>query len=98
MQKIKKTIVGLAAVVGLIFTPVVANAATQYPVEGGTWNYGLAAGVHAYSDYLVNRCHGSTVITDWGTSATINTRAGYWSNASHRASIFTNNKYYYRVC
>ena len=45
MQKIKKTIVGLAAVIGLIFTPAVASAVTQYPAQGGTWNYGLAGGV-----------------------------------------------------
>ena len=98
MQKIKKTIVGLAAVIGLIFTPAVASAVTQYPAQGGTWNYGLAGGVRAYSDYLVNRCHGSTVKTDWGNYYTIDTASGYWSNAWHKATPFTNNKYFYRVC
>lgn len=99
MRKVKSTIaaVGLSAALALGGT-VAANAVTVYPAEGGTWNYGLSAGVWAYSDYLVNRCHGTTVINDWGTSRSPNTAAGYWSNAGLNATPWTNNKYYYRVC
>ncbi|MFZ4893898.1 lactococcin 972 family bacteriocin [Plantibacter sp. Mn2098] len=77
---------------------VAAYADTQYPVEGGQWNYGLAGGVHAYSDYLVDRCHGTTVENDWGVNRSIDTAANKWSNASHAATPLTNNHYYYRVC
>jgi len=76
-----------------------AVAATQYPSMGGTWNYGLAGGVHAYSDYFhSSRCHGSTVINDWGRNRSIDVAGGRWANAGHRATPLTGNQYYFRVC
>lgn len=39
----------------------VARAATQYPPEGGQWNYGFGV-LGSYSDYLNSQVtHGSTV-------------------------------------
>lgn len=46
----KKFLATIALVGALCSTAAAAHAITQYPTEGGTWNYGLAAGVHAYSD------------------------------------------------
>jgi len=74
------------------------RTATSYPAEGGTWNCGLSAGVHAYSDYKVGRCHGTTVINDWGTNRSVDTAADQWANSAHEATVWTNNHYYYRVC
>jgi lactococcin 972 family bacteriocin len=93
-----KTLATIALIGGLSATATAAYANTQYPIEGGTWNYGLAAGVHAYSDYLVDKCHGTTVINDWGTNRSINTAANQWANSALGATIWTHNKYYYRVC
>lgn len=54
MRKIQRTITTVAASVGLIFSgAAAANAITENPIEGGTWNYGLALGLHVYSDYIV---------------------------------------------
>ncbi|WP_187977274.1 lactococcin 972 family bacteriocin [Mycetocola sp. JXN-3] len=87
----------------VILTGVLSGASLTYayaakPVEGGTWNYGMAAGVRAYSDYYVNQCHGSTVKNDWAEYKTIDIAANEWSNAAINATPWTNNKYYYRVC
>ena len=97
-MSLKKTLAAVGLVLALTGSGAAAYGATQYPNEGGTWNYGLAAGVHAYSDYYVGKCHGSTVINDWGTSKSIDTAKNKWSQASLRATAFTSNKYYYRVC
>ena len=75
-----------------------ASAATQYPVQGGTWNYGYN-GSGVYSDYFNGSiCHGSSVYTDWGASVSIDTIAGKWANAWHTGNIWTNNSFYYRTC
>ena len=97
-MKIKKIIAATALAGALCSVGIAANATTQYPNEGGTWNYGLSVGVHQYSDYLVNRCHGTTVINDWGTVKSVNTIKDQWARASQKATSFTHNKYYYRVC
>jgi len=97
-MSMKKILATVFLVGALCSTTAAANAATQYPVEGGTWNFGLSAGVHAYSDYLVGKCHGTTVINDWGTNRSVETAANQWANASHEATAWTNNHYYFRVC
>lgn len=74
-----------------------AIAATQYPAEGGQWNYGYN-GADIYSDYQVSRNHGSSVQNDWGYNSSICVASGYWSNASISATPWTHNSYYYRVC
>lgn len=97
-MKMKKALAALALTGALSSVAGAAVAATVYPIEGGQWNYGFT-GVDSYSDYLHNaRCHGSTVINDWGTSRSVDTSPGYWSNARVGATPWTNNNYYYRVC
>ena len=97
-MSLRKTlaVIGLVGMLGSTATAAYAN--TQYPNEGGTWNYGLAAGVRAYSDYMVGRCHGTTVINDWGNNRSIDTAANQWASSAMNATIWTNNHYYYRVC
>lgn len=99
MQGIKKSIITAGAALALTLSGGAAIATTAYPAEGGQWNYGLAAGVHAYSDYLhPTQCHGSSVYNDWGSSRSIDTAGGYWSGAALNATPFTHNSYYYRTC
>ena len=48
---------------------------TQYPAEGGTWEYGFwDAKVRSY--YTVDRCHGSTVVLNGNTVRSVDTAAG----------------------
>jgi len=77
-----------------------AFATTNYPAEGGTWTYGLSPGlITPYSNYYhPSRCHGSSVYDDWGSASSINTAGGHQSQASTSGTIFTHNRYYYRVC
>lgn len=97
-MRTKKIIVTAALNVALgLGGAAAANAATQYPNEGGTWNYGLAVS-RVYSDYLVNRCHGTTVGNDWGDNRSIDVAADRWANSAIGGTPWTNNKYYYRVC
>ncbi|MEA5456469.1 lactococcin 972 family bacteriocin [Sinomonas sp. JGH33] len=93
----KKVMAGLA-LTGLLTTTgaAAANAWTQYPNEGGTWNYGYHWGI--YSDYLVDRCHRSSVKNDWGYNSSIRVAPGEWSNASLKATYWTNNRWYYDIC
>jgi len=72
---------------------------TQYPNEGGTWEYGFwNAKVRSY--YTVDRCHGSTVILNGKQSRSIDTRAGERSIAELWAVQYPTHvdQYYYRVC
>lgn len=96
-MKAKRLLASLA-LTGVLATTgaVAANAWTQYPVEGGTWNYGYNTGI--YSDYLVGTCHRSSVQNDWGYNTSINTAPNQWSNAWHTGNIWTNNRWYYGVC
>lgn len=55
-------------------------AYTQYPAEGGQWNYGYTA-LGAYSDYLhPSAYHGSTVVCG-GSRNDAEAAAGNWSQA-----------------
>ena len=72
---------------------------TQYPHEGGTWEYGFwNAKVRSY--YTVDRCHGSTVELNGNQSRSIDTRAGERSIAELWAVQHPRHvdQYYYRVC
>lgn len=65
-MNMKKALAGLALTEALSSVAGTAVAATQYPVQGGQWNYGFN-GVGIYSDYLHgSQCHGSSVWNDWG--------------------------------
>ncbi|MGO4586217.1 lactococcin 972 family bacteriocin [Arthrobacter sp. 2RAF6] len=97
-MNMKKALAGLALTGALSSVAGTAVAATQYPVEGGHWNYGFN-GVGIYSDYFHgSRCHGSSVWNDWGNNRSIDVSPGQWSNSWLGATPWTNNKYYYRVC
>ena len=72
---------------------------TQYPAEGGTWEYGFwDAKVRSY--YTVNRCHGSTVVLNGNTVRSVDTAAGEKSIAEKWAVQWPSHddRYYYRVC
>lgn len=96
-----KQVAATVALTGTLLAGVgvaAAAADVQYPVEGGTWSYGFWD-AHARSYYTHNtRCHGSTASNDWGTNRSINTYAGRQSIAEQFGTVFTNNRYYYRVC
>lgn len=64
------------------FTPT--KAATQYPPEGGTWQYGYST-PNAYSHYLHStKPHQATVVDNIGNSNTSRAIANYWARASVR--------------
>lgn len=72
---------------------------TQYPAEGGTWEYGFwDAKVRSY--YTVNRCHGSTVVLNGNTVRSVDTAAGKKSIAEKWALQWPSHddRYYYRIC
>lgn len=76
-----------------------AGSTTQYPSAGGTWQYGFwNAYVRSY--YTVNRCHGSSVTYNGSTVRSIDTAAGYPSDATKFALNYWNatDAYYYRTC
>lgn len=72
---------------------------TQYPSDGGTWEYGFwSAKFRSY--YTVNKCHGSTVRDGDRESRSIDTKA----NSRSIAELWglnnpnANPQYFYRVC
>lgn len=72
---------------------------TQYPAEGGIWEYGFwDAKVRSY--YTVDRCHGSTVVLNGNTVRSVDTAAGETSIAEKWALQWPSHddRYYYRVC
>lgn len=86
---------------GVVFEPLwLANGRhTQYPNEGGTWEYGFwNAKVRSY--YTVNRCHGSTVRMDDRESRSVNTASGQQSIAELWGVNYpgATDSYFYRVC
>lgn len=76
---------------------------TQYPAEGGTWQYGFwNAAVHSY--YTVNKNHGSTAVYIDVTGKkhvhrSVDTRAGKTSKGEGWALNLpkSDDKYYYRI-
>ncbi|MBE6484503.1 MAG: hypothetical protein E7Z96_07020 [Actinomycetaceae bacterium] len=72
---------------------------TQYPAEGGTWEYGFwDAKVRSY--YTVGRCHGSTVRMDNRKNESIRTRANKKSIAQLAAVQYpgAKDRYNYWLC
>lgn len=92
---LKRAIVTVVAVVGLVIgTAGAAAAATSY-VGGGTWWHGLTP-LTVYSDYHhPTRCHGSTAVGN----ATVSDSApsGEISRATATRAI-SNNSSYWRHC
>ncbi len=67
----KKTLSALLLVCTLSL-PISIFAITQYPSEGGTWEYGNGVAL-AYSYYTVNKDHGSSIFKD-GVAVSISAR------------------------
>ena len=82
------------AMAWLVYGPV-----TQYPSDGGTWQYGLWSGA-VRSEYTVNRCHGSSVRYNGALQRSVDTAPGRTSLASRSAyqSQYHTDQYYYRTC
>lgn len=73
----------------------VAKAYTQYPPEGGQWNYGVGV-LGSYSDYInPTRDHGSTVNYN-GKKYPAGAPAGYWSQALANG-IYSGFAFYYNI-
>lgn len=75
------------------------GSVTQYPAEGGTWQYGFwNANVRSY--YTVNRNHGSSVIYNGSLVRSVCTASGATSSATHYAinTPGATDEYYYRTC
>lgn len=72
---------------------------TQYPAEGGTWQYGFGD-VKVRSYYTVNLKHESTVVLNGEAVHSADTAAGYKSIAEKWAVQWPSNddRYYYRIC
>ena len=79
-----------------------AFATTEYPAEGGRWDYGyIAVSQTMNSDYYHDsRCHGSSVkhgVDRWDRS--VDTAGGYTAHAGLGwVGVWDNREYYYRVC
>lgn len=71
--------------------------ATVKKIDGGTWDYGTGSGrVWSYY-YHGSKCHGSSVTGASGLVRSPDTRAGSWSYASDRDTIWVDHAYY-RFC
>ncbi|WP_415966750.1 lactococcin 972 family bacteriocin [Faecalitalea cylindroides] len=96
----KKSIKLKALFCGMMFAATLAtssmvSAATQYPPEGGVWNYGINLS-GSYSAYLhPNLYHGSTVNHN-GNKYASQAPAGSWSNALARG-IYAGCAFYYNI-
>lgn len=75
-----------------------AYAATEYPIEGGQWNYGFEWGWATSDYYNESVCHGASVYNDWGNDRSVDTAPGYWAESAIQATPWTGNQYYYRTC
>jgi lactococcin 972 family bacteriocin len=100
-MKINRIGAGVALTAALVLGGATAAfATTNYPSQGGTWTYGLSTGlISPYSNYYHgSKCHGSSVVTDWASSRSIDTYKGKTSHAQAAGNAYTHDKYYFRVC
>ena len=92
---LKRALVTVIAVFGLVAGTAGAAAATTSYVGGGTWWHGVTS-VIVYSNYHhPNRCHGSTSVGE--TTASAMAGAGRISRASAPRAL-SNNSSYWRHC
>ncbi len=82
----------------LVAAPGVAFATTQYPSQGGTWEYGNGQ-ITAYSYYTVNKTHGSSIYRDGkAQSVSAKTVAGQKSIAEKKHAPWTGGfSYFYKL-
>lgn len=111
MKKLTTIAATLALTAGLAAAPVLTASAwesvglrTQYPSEGGTWQYGFQ-NVMLRSYYTVGRCHGSTVYRKIdGRIVNISRSVNTAPNQRSVAEVWTVNspgldgQYFYRTC
>ena len=96
MRRNNRVVSTLAAAV-LAIGMAAPALATVTRVGGGTWDYGTGGG-RVWSNYHHgSKCHGSSVRGASGLVRSPDTRAGYWSYASDRDTIWVD-RAYYRFC
>lgn len=96
----KKTRAALLTAALILGSAGAAFATTQYPAEGGTWEYGNGV-TSAWSYYTVDLCHGSSIKNADGilVARSVDTAAGKRSNAYINHAPFASGfHFYYRVC
>ncbi|MGL4340436.1 MAG: lactococcin 972 family bacteriocin [Rhodoglobus sp.] len=93
-----RRIFGTAAVAAVLGTGLASGAAfatTEYPFEGGTWEYGTTF-THVYSNYfLASRDHKSTACSNAGCAYSGWVGPGSTSYASMFPSTFGGNEAFY---
>lgn len=96
----KRNILGTAAVLALLGGGLSAGAAfatTEYPPEGGTWDYGVTP-LYVYSNYYHGtRTHKSTACSNAGCAYSGWVSAGSTSYATMNPSTFGGNEAFYDV-
>ena len=102
MKKFWMGVAGFLASAALVFGVAgSASATTEYPPEGGTWEYGViepASTVFVYSHYYhPTTLHRSSVRTTSGTLYRSPDKAGgQWANVDKETGYYNNKAYYYR--
>lgn len=102
MSKMFKGVIAFAAGTALALGgALAAHATTEYPPEGGTWEYGVleySSTPFVHSDYLHNSAkHRSSVKVSAGTIYRSSDKAaGYWSTIEKATGYSGNHAYYYK--
>lgn len=95
----RKVLAGITTIALTLGAATGAFAATRYPAEGGTWEYGNGW-TSAWSYYTADRCHGSSIYRNGAkVSRSIDTAPGETSDAYTNHAPWTDGyHFYYRVC